>query len=280
MQQNEVYQKLKNWAQNNNNVRAMILTSSRVDPKSKPDVFSDYDIELYVSDIEPFLNDEWLKFFDKIMVCWPLKPISTFDKNRITRLVHFKNRNRIDFQITAQKQTKPITYDSGYQILIDKDGIEKQIKKPTYKEHIITKPSKEEFLTLVNDFFWDATYIAKNLWREELFYAKFMFDSVIRFEYFEKMIEWYIAMQHNWEISTNKHGRYFKRYLEPKEWKEIEKTFAGADNENNWQAFFKTIELFSSMAKKVAKGLDYDYPEKIDSEITKYCHEAKTIEKE
>lgn len=280
MQQNKVYQKLQNWAQGNDNVRAMILTSSRVDPNSKPDAFSDYDIEIYVSNIEPFMNDEWLKFFDEIMVCWPLKPMPTFDKNWITRLVHFKNKIRIDFQITAQKQTEPIRYDSGYQVLIDKDGIEKLIKKPTYKEHIIKKPNEEEFLTLVNDFFWDATYIAKNLWREELFYAKFMFDSVIRFEYLEKMIEWYIAMQNEWEICTNKHGRYFKQYLNLKEWQEIEKTFAGADIEDNWQAFFKTIELFSSMAKKVSDKLSYKYPDKIDSEVTKYCHEAKTIKKE
>jgi hypothetical protein len=37
------------------------------------------------------------------MIKWPLTPMSTFDKNWITRLVLFDSGVRIDFQITAKK---------------------------------------------------------------------------------------------------------------------------------------------------------------------------------
>jgi aminoglycoside 6-adenylyltransferase len=276
-QEDKVLQKLQNWAQSEHNVRAMILTSSRVDPNAQIDNLSDYDIELYVKDIEPFMNDDWLSILGDVMVRWPLQPMSTFDKNWITRLIQFTNKVRIDFQITAQKQKKPICYDSGYQGLIDKDGIENLIKRPTYKEHLIKKPTEEEFVTLVNDFFWDATYVPKNLWRKDLFYAKYMFDRVLRFEYFERIIEWYIAAQHDWAISTNKHGRYFQKYLSEKEWQETTQTFADSDFENNWNAFFTMLSVFSRYAKAIAQKLDYPYPENVAREVTKYCYEIKEL---
>jgi aminoglycoside 6-adenylyltransferase len=276
-QEDKVLQKLQNWAQSEHNVRAMILTSSRVDPNAQIDKLSDYDIELYVKDIEPFMNDDWLSILGDVMVRWPLQPMSTFDTNWITRLIQFTNKVRIDFQITAQKQKKPIRYDSGYQVLIDKNGIEKFIAKPTYKEHLIKKPTEEEFMILVNDFFWDATYVPKNLWRKDLFYAKYMFDRVLRFEYFERITEWYIAAQHDWAISTNKHGRYFQKYLSEKEWQEITQTFADSDFENNWNAFFKMLSVFSRYAKAIAQKLDYPYPENVAREVIKYCYEIKEL---
>lgn len=161
MNENQVLEILRNWGNEKKYVRAMILTGSRVDTIGKVDIFSDYDVEIFTNDISTFLNDDWLSFFGEVMVFWPLKPSSTFDERYITRLVLFKNKIRIDFQITDKKNTKPLTYDNGYKILVDKDNIEKLIKRPTYKEFVIKKPSEDEYLALVNDFWWDVTYVAK-----------------------------------------------------------------------------------------------------------------------
>ena len=51
MQQDDaVIEKLKNWATENDSVRAVILTGSRANSNSYTDEFSDYDVELYVTD--------------------------------------------------------------------------------------------------------------------------------------------------------------------------------------------------------------------------------------
>lgn len=120
----EVLTQFNKWAQSNDLIRAAVLTSLRVDPKGVTDFLSDYDIELYVSDLEPFRkDDEWLSVFGPIMVRWPLKPRSTFDEKRLTRLVLFKDGVRIDFQITDKTEIEPDAYDDGYRILLDKDDL-------------------------------------------------------------------------------------------------------------------------------------------------------------
>jgi aminoglycoside 6-adenylyltransferase len=280
LQKNTVIKNLTDWAAENNQVRAMILTSSRAKPGRQTDLFSDYDIELYVNDIRQFKNDNWLNDFGDVMIRWPLKPMATFDKAWITRLVLFENEVRIDFQVTAKKSMHPSAYDDGYQVLVDKDKLTINLNTPTFSRYNIKKPEKEEYDNLVNAFFWDAPYVAKNLRRDELYYAKFMLDSSLRFGELQRMIEWHITMQHDWSISTGKRGRLFKHYLSAKVWKELEATFSDADIANNWRAFFNMIDLFRTLAKEVGDNLGYEYPEKIDEQVTAYCKKIKTTKKE
>lgn len=100
--------------------------------------------------------------------------------------------------------------------------------KPTYQISIIKKPSEKEFQNLINDFWWDTTYVAKCLVRDEIFYAKFMSETVIRTEYLIPLIEWHIASEHNWNITTNKYGRLFKSILTRKCGLKQNKHFQGA----------------------------------------------------
>ena len=277
--ENDIIGNLQNWACENDNVRAAVLIGSRANPNAHVDILSDYDIELFVNDISTFMDDKWLDFFGNIMIRWPFKPMSTFSKDWITRLVLFESGIRIDFQITAKKSVDSSAYNGGFRLLVDKDGLMKNLKEPTFSKYFIKKPTEEEYQALVNGFFWDATYIAKNLWREELYYAKYMLDNIIRFEYLQKMIEWYIALQHDWSVSTNKHGRFFKRYLDSQTWTELETTFSDGDIENNWIAFFNMLDLFRKLSKDVAKKSGYSYPDGIDLKVTEYCRKVKTLEK-
>ena len=67
----EVLTQFDKWARGNDQVRAAVLTSSRANPERETDFLSDYDIELYVADLESFRrDDEWLSAFGPIMVRW------------------------------------------------------------------------------------------------------------------------------------------------------------------------------------------------------------------
>lgn len=245
-------------------------------------MFSDYDIEIVVNNPAKFLdNEEWLSAFGE-----PLIIIHTNDDFTL-RMVIYKDYVRIDFRIYSIKdfeqsniQTQlPQHLDNGYTILLDKDNITSNLKPPAYNAFIIAKPSKEEFLATVIDFWWDTTYVAKSLWRNELFYAKYMLDSIIRFSYLQRIIEWHISMQHNWQITTNKNGRFFKQYLDAATWRELEKTFAGSDIEENWNALFATSNLFRRLAMSIAAETNYSYPQKSDTEITAYLNKIKNLDK-
>lgn len=277
---NTIYKKLLEWCGKTENVRAVILTSSRVNPHAKPDVLSDYDIELYTNDLAPFSkNDNWAEALGEILVRWPLYPGTTWSEEWITRLIQFKDGTRIDFQIKGGKPLYHDNFNAGYKVLLDKDNLTGALKEPDYSSLHIKKPSQKEFEEKLNDFFWDSLYVAKNLWRDELFYAKFMFDSALRFNYQQPLIEWHIGSLHNWKVSTNKFGRYFKDYLEPEFWEKIEQTFAGASIEENWTAFLNLIELTGFLGRSVAKTLGYDYPDELEKNILEYVHKIKGLEK-
>jgi aminoglycoside 6-adenylyltransferase len=276
----EVLAQFDKWAQGNDLIRAAILTSSRVNPEREMDFLSDYDIVLYVADLQPFRkSDQWLDAFGSIMVRWPRRPLSMPGETAITRLVLFKDGVRIDFGIIDESKIAPDAYDDGYRVLIDKDNLTVGLNEPTFSEHLIGKPCREEYDTLVHDFWWNATYVAKHLWRDELPFAANMLGQAVRDKYLRTIIEWYIGLQHNWSVNTGLGGRWFKRYLDDETWSEYESTFARADIEENWQAFFTAVTLFRKLAKIVGSSLGYEYPAQLDKEMTDYYSHIRTTKK-
>jgi len=276
----EVLDEIINWAEKNDDVRAVMLTGSRANVHEPANLLSDYDIEIAVNHINQFLHNEaWLSVFGEILT------VVRLDDSFTLRMVLYKDYVRIDFRIHSLKDFKqytalpelPNNWDIGYVILCDKDHVKATLKPPTYKAYEITKPSAEEFLAIVSDFWWDTTYVAKSLWRDELFYAKYMSDNIIRFSYLQKVIEWYVASQHNWKITINKFGRRFKKFLDAGTWKELESGFAGSSREDNWNALFATIKLFRRLAVTIARDLSYSYPSQLDTEITTYLNKIKTL---
>ena len=278
--QEQVLTQFDKWARSNALVRAAILTSTRAKPGGKTDFLSDYDIELYVSALEPYLKDDlWLAHFGPIMARWPFKPRSAGRDGWITRLVLFKDGVRIDFGITDQTRIAPESQDDDYRVLIDKDDLTAGLRAPTHTAHLVRKPSQEEYVTLVHEFWWDATYVPKCLWRDELPFAASMLGQAVRGHYLQTVIEWYIGLQHDWSVNTGVRGRKFKRYLDDGTWSDYRSTFARADVQENWEAFFNAVALFRRLARTVGNTLGYEYPAQLDKEMTAYYFRIRSTEK-
>jgi aminoglycoside 6-adenylyltransferase len=276
----EVLSQVCAWAEANDRVRAAVLTSSRVDAESETDFLSDYDIEVYARDIEPFLEgDQWLEAFGSVVVRWPLRPRSTFDENWLTRLVLFDDGVRIDFQITAERTIAPDAYDDGYRVLIDKDGLTHGLQEPTFTQYLVKKPSAEEYETLVREFWWDATYVPKYLWRDELPFAAQMLAEPLRNEFLRTIIEWFIGVQCDWSVNTGVGGRWFKRYLDERTWSEYTSTFAVGEIEAHWDAFFNMVVLFRRLATSIGESLGYAYPHRLDGEMSDYYARIRATER-
>ena len=281
----EMFGQLLDWAKNNEEIRTIILTSSRANPNAFKDMFTDYDFELFVKDLRPFLiSDKWLENFGTIIKRVPLKAVE--NECWITRLVLYEDGTKIDFQIStnesvnklANKTQLPPEYDNGYKVLLDKDKLTKDIKPPTYTAFITKKPTEEEYSEIMNSFWGDTAYVANSLWRDELYFVKFMLDNIIRFNYLQKVIEWYLGVKYDWKINPNKCGRWFKRYLDKPTWEELEKTFVGANIEDNWNALYKIADLFSRLSKEVGENLGYTYPLEYENKIREYLLKVKNLD--
>lgn len=274
----EKLKKIIDWLENNADVRAALLTSSLVNPLAPVDEFSDLDIELVFEDNTAYISDNnWISNFGS-----PIAMIEEdetyFDYKHAMKMVLYDDYVKVDFKLYSKKEFLEEVqqnelcedWDIGYKVLIDKDDLTQNMKKPTYQVSIIKKPTEEKFRQVLNDFWWDTIYVAKCLVRDELFYAKFMSENNIRTDYLMPLIEWHIANQHDWTITTNKFGRLFKKYLTPEMWEKVEQTFSGSSIEDNWNALFAMADLVTEIGNDLVQKLDYEYPTKLETDIRTY----------
>ncbi|WP_114820684.1 AadS family aminoglycoside 6-adenylyltransferase [Chryseobacterium sp. KLBC 52] len=282
----EKLEQIIHWAENNPDIRAVLLTSSLVNPYAPVDDFSDLDVELVFENRTSYESgNEWIRLFGE-----PISMIeeddSVFDGKHAMKMVLYKDHVKVDFKLyqvaefieEIKEENLPEDWDVGYKVLIDKDKLTENLKPPTYQSIMIQKPSEKEFQQLMNDFWWDTTYVAKCLKRGDIFYAKFMSENILRTDYLVPLIEWYIAGNQDWNnITTNKHGRLFKKYLSVDLWNKVEKTFSGSNIEENWNALFAYADLVHELGISLAEKLHFIYPVKLEEDIRNYLMEVKTM---
>ncbi len=171
----EILDSLLKWAGDEDLVRGMILSSARVDGEDHVDLLSDYDVKLYVKDLALFMgDDDWLEAFGPVMTLYPSEPQLT-DIGELFRLVIYHDGIRIDWCVATAESMDELNGDpEPYRVLIDKDGLVKNPVRPYHSAYHVQKPSKAEYDELIADFWWDIIYVAKALWRDELYWAKYM----------------------------------------------------------------------------------------------------------
>lgn len=270
--------KIQQWAKTQANIRAVLLTSSRARDDKKIDQLSDFDIELYVTDTAPYTeNNEWIKSFGEVMIFLPEKR-DLLGTEQASRLVIYKDGTKVDFTVAHIDILTQITklpflpdwLDDGYKVLLDKGNLTINLKKPAYKAYIPKKPSEKEYHDLINDFWWEATYVAKNLWRGEIFPAKYSNEYVIRYKILLKMLDWYVQIDNDWKCKTGYAGKGVEKLLSTDDQNELKGIFAGADIKENWQALLSTMKFFRRISIAVATDLGYKYPQELDNNISEY----------
>lgn len=282
----EKLEQIIRWAENNPDIRAVLLTSSLVNPYAPVDDFSDLDVELVFENIQEYVVDkQWISLFGE-----PISMVEEdetyFDGKHAMKMVLYTDHVKVDFKLyqtsefikEVQAETLPEDWDVGYKVLVNKDNLTKDLKPPTYQSIMIHRPTEQKFRQLMNDFWWDTTYVAKCLKRGDLFYAKFMSEDVIRTDYLVPLIEWYIASLHDWNnVTTNKHGRLFKKHLSAELWTKVEATFSASDIEDNWRALYAFADLFHELGTALARKLNFEYPQKLENDIRRYLDEVKSM---
>lgn len=280
-QQDEVFDKLIQWAEQRDSVRAMLLTSTRAVPGATVDFLSDYDVILIVENIHPFCEDRsWLEEFGEVLVVYwdPIYPDPEHGNEKTANVTQYADGLKIDFtlwpvalfQKIVQAPALQAELDAGNRVLLDKDNLTREMKPPTYRAYIPTRPTNEAYQLLINDFFTDVPYMGKCLLRGELLPAKWCLDYDMKHVHLRPMLEWRAGVEHNWSAPTGSLGKGLKKLLPPATWSRLENTYAGASTQENWEALFRTIALFRDVAMEVGKGLGYEYPLELDQRVTAF----------
>jgi aminoglycoside 6-adenylyltransferase len=274
----EVLGQVGAWATNHSLIRAVVLESSRAVGQAVLDRFSDYDILLVVSDVRPFADDNaWQRHFAEPLVRFS-DTVAVLGFETYSRLVLYQDHIKIDYAIwplellqrIVERQEPTELLDWGYRVLLDKDGLAARLPPATRTAHIPPKPTENEYTALVEEFWWETTYAAKHLWRDELVFAKYNLEVTMKFELLLHMLEWRIELDHGWTWKPGVLGRGMKRALPPDLWSALERTYAGPGIEDNWEALFAATALFRRVALEVAQALGYSYPQELDRGVSAY----------
>jgi aminoglycoside 6-adenylyltransferase len=259
------------WAKTEDAIRAAIVEGSRARPDAHPDRFSDYDLNLYVTDVAQFIrSDAWI---GRISPAWAME--TEIDPDRTSsRLVLFAGGYDIDFKFVpvtmlhacVEQQTLPDEYQRGYQVVLDKDGLAARLPPPEYRAVARSKPTNEQFLYAVNVFWFELFHLVKNLHRQELWHVKIR-DACIKNRLLQ-MIEWHAQASHGWDYETWMVGKYMQSWVAPEIWQAFSEIFARFDVEDSWRAVRALMPLYRRLASETARQFNYAYPYEMDQAIS------------
>ena len=237
-------------------IRAVIMNGSRANPNAPRDIFQDYDIVYIVTDVLSFKQDPtWIERFGELMILQLPDDMSDPpppDHYGYAYLMQFADGNRIDLTLYPVAKLDQLEEDSLSILLLDKDGIIPPFPPSNESDYLPKPPTAKQFADCCNEFWWVCPYVAKGLWREEIIYAKCMFDEYVR-EELMKMLVWYIGSNTQFLKNPGKLGKYFKKYLEPELWDLLQKTYADASYEHTWDALLTMCTLFRRTATVVSQ---------------------------
>jgi aminoglycoside 6-adenylyltransferase len=280
-----VLARIVGWAELHDPVRTVILTSSRAIPDGPVDTLSDYDIVLIGADTDDFAaKSEWIAGFGKPLLV-VRDQVEQFGFTKRNCMVLYDDGTKIDYSIwpesglarVAWSGRLPDELDVGYRVLLDKDGLARHLPPPTFTAHIPSRPTAAEHQSLIEEFWFCATYVAKYLWRRELMPAKTILDYEMTYLLTRRMLEWRIELDHDWSVRPGFFGRGLQRYLDEATWTELSATYSGAEWEAIWAALYRAIELFRRVAVGVGADLGYAYPHELDATMLSYLRRIERL---
>jgi aminoglycoside 6-adenylyltransferase len=255
------------------------MNGSRVNPNVPKDIFSDYDVVYYVTNPRHFLEDQgWIDYFGKLIILQQNDDLN-HDVEGFIFLMLFSDGIRIDLSFAALSELPYVAEDTLAVVLLDKDRRIAPLPPPSDSGYFTHRPSPKEFAEAVNEIFWCSNNIAKGIWRDELPYAKAMYDVVVR-DPILTLLAWYAAMQHGWRLNTGKFGRRLKYHLPPDIWETYLKTYAGVSYPETWQALFEALALVRRMGLELAGDLGYTYPLEDDRRMNEYLRRVRDLPKD
>ncbi|MEE8573074.1 MAG: aminoglycoside 6-adenylyltransferase, partial [Gemmatimonadota bacterium] len=136
----QVVSSLVRWGEERAAVRAIILTSTRANPRAHVDPFSDYDVIVAVTDVRPFYEKRtWLDNFGPVLAVYR-DPMRTLEGGeRFAYITQYENGLKIDFTLCSASTLSHLAHgtalpdylDVGYAVLMDKDDLTRGLAPAT-----------------------------------------------------------------------------------------------------------------------------------------------------
>lgn len=267
----EILPRIIAWAQAKDSIRAILMVGSRAGG-GKMDEFSDFDLSLFGHSFEFIGDDQWLETFAVPIICIH----DQFDWGTIkipTRLTIFEDFSKYDFSFhpygllesMARESILNPGYDAGYEVLLDKDGVCRNLPRPSFQSYQILLPDKKAFQVAINEFWFEAYHLTKYLARKDLWVAKSR-DHAMK-QWLLRMLQWNAKADSKKLLSAKNEGKQMNEWVRKKWQIKLVNCFAGWNQDAQWQALVSTTRTFSELSRETAVLLSYSYERKAESGI-------------
>jgi aminoglycoside 6-adenylyltransferase len=277
----EMTELIVGFARMDERVRAVAMNGSRTNPNAPRDLFQDYDIVYLVHEIESFVRDpHWVDRFGERIIMQTPDAMPFFPSERGSRFAYlmlFADGNRIDLTLVPMAEKEAyLQEDRLTVVLLDKDDSLPPIPAPTDEAYWVKPPSAADFANCCNEFWWVSTYVAKGLWRGEILYALEHLNAYVR-PMLIHMLNWHVGIRTEFGVSTGKCGKYLKKHLSERRWRQLLATYSDGDEERAWQALLAMGDLFRETAVEVAERFRFDYPHEDDRRVSAYLRRVQAL---
>ncbi|MDH7603798.1 MAG: aminoglycoside 6-adenylyltransferase [Melioribacter sp.] len=261
------------WAKSQNDIRAVIIFGSQARKIFPADEWSDIDFMIYAINIKQYIQkNDWLSNIGNILIS--LVNLSFLNQPGISTL--FEDGKNIDFFFQTVKElenmvntkTLPFAFQRGFRVILDKDGLAKQLNSFQKKPQYFFPPSNEIYIRTVNMYWYQAYHIAKQLFRNELWHAKVR-DAYLK-ESLLTMIQWHAGVKSNWSKDVWHMGKFIDEWADTFVLEKLNSLFGHYNLEDSWKTLFASNDLFRQLAREVAKYLNYSYPEYIEKRVSHF----------
>lgn len=246
MDQKRVLDDVVAWATDDPNVRLVVLTGSFA--RGDHDDLSDLDIELYVRETHPLLEEaDWYERFGDVLLTEALENPDWHP----TRLVHSVD-GKIDFMVApVSSLAEGVVYDGAYQVLVDKDSRANRLE-PTVG---VAPPSADAFRICMEWFYAAAIQCAKAVVRDDPWPIKTR-DADLK-EQLLRMIEWDHGVRNGWAERPPHNGAKVSEWADPEVASDIAACWSDFSIEGSEIALRASLGLFNRLAARVASALGF-----------------------
>lgn len=262
----EIKERLQKLAESDDNIRAAVLIGSSVRDHSKADEYSDIDVIVATEDTEEWLYGDYPEKLSELKISFVEPTLG----GGMERRVLYDGSLDVDMIVFTPEQFENAiisgaaneVMNRGYAVMYDSMGVTELLKEHIKSGAVYQIMSENEFVNIVNDFFFHTVWASKKIMRGELWTAKMCIDAYLK-NHLLKVMEACVFSTNNKDVWHC--GRFLEKWAGDEVLDKLKSCFARYDREDMISALINTAELFGELARKTAESCNYHYPEAADT---------------
>jgi aminoglycoside 6-adenylyltransferase len=241
------------WADERDDVKALLLVGSRTRTVTPADRWSDLDLIFLLDDPAPYTEDSsWVHEFGAPLVTFLEATLDGHWERRVL----YETGEDVDFVLFPASITDRLEGSSGaaellargYRVLVDRVGLEETFARLAAKPAAPDTPTQRELTELASDFWYHGLWTAKKLRRGEVFTALDCLDGYMKARLVTVMA-WH-ARAVDPSVDTWHAGRFLERWADPGALAKLETAYAQYSVRDVARGLWETIRSTSSRGSR------------------------------